>query len=61
MTDYPKHYSIDYYSFDELMRDYITVCAQLDFIHNYNDKLQSDVSISIGEFEYMLNITIWKI
>ena len=61
LTEYPKHYSIDYDSLDELMKDYITVSAQLEFMEGYNSDLKSDVSISIGEYDYTINITIWKI
>lgn len=61
LTEYPKHYTIEYDSLDELMKDYITVTAQLTFISGYNEQLRSDVSIEIGEDEYALNIIIWKI
>lgn len=60
-TEYPKHYVIGYESFDELMSDYNTITDQMNFIKEYKDNLNYDVSISVGDGDYMLSLTIWKI
>ncbi len=59
-TEYPKHYVIGYESFDELMADYMTILDQMEFIREYKENLNYDVSISIGAEDYMLSLTIWK-
>jgi hypothetical protein len=59
-TEYPKHYVIGYECFDELMADYMTILDQMEFIREYKENLNYDVSISIGAEDYMLSLTIWK-
>lgn len=60
-TDIPKNYLIDYDSLEELMGDYTTMSNQMEFIKQYYGTLDYDMGIEIGEFNYTLKITVWKI
>ena len=60
-TDFPKNYLIGYEDLDEMYNDYVTITNQMEFLKQYNGDVNYDVSISIGEFDYVLNVTIWKI
>lgn len=60
-TDIPKNYLIDYDNLEDLMADYITMGNQMEFIKQYYGTLDYDIGIGIGDFNYTLKITVWKI
>jgi len=60
-TDYPRNYLIGYEDFEEMFNDYLHINKQMEVVKEYNDDLDYDISMSIGDMEYILNITLWKI
>ena len=60
-TDYPRNYLIGYDDFEEMFRDYLTISDQMEFIKQYNGEIDYNISISAGDGDFIMNITLWKI
>ena len=61
LTNYPKHYLIEYSDFDEIFKDYTKLSKQMEFIETMNSELRTDIEMLIGDEEYLLSVKIWKI
>jgi len=56
-----KYYIITYESLDDLMEDYINLIEQFSNVEKVQEDVKTDVEINIGEDEYYLVISVWKI
>ena len=56
-----KYYIITYESLDDLMEDYMNLIEQFSNVEKVQEDVKTDVEINIGEDEYYLVISVWKI
>lgn len=56
-----KYYIITYESLDDLMEDYMNLIEQFSNVEKVQGDVKTDVEINIGEDEYYLVISVWKI